>query len=273
MPNFGKGGNKRKKGKKAQHFDRELVTKDELEEYGQVLRLYGDCRVEIQCNDGPKRLGHVRRKVKRVALGDIVLVAIREFEKEKCDILIRYTEDEVRQLKSLKEIPDSMKVKETEDQTGGNELGEDLFEFEKKTNDISKKNITKERDDDLDPDDEDPDWIKKRFNQIRGEKNDYDKEDKNEDEEEEKENEDEDEQSETSEEARLREQEELIRKQEIEKKKKEEKEKKEKERLEKEKEKEILKEYEKNKKNKEQKPKKGKGVKDDKKEKVNIDAI
>ena len=43
-------------------FERELQFKTDMQEYGQVLRLMGDSRLEIQCIDGVKRYGHIRRK-------------------------------------------------------------------------------------------------------------------------------------------------------------------------------------------------------------------
>jgi translation initiation factor 1A len=121
--NVGIGGKKRKMGKKNVAEDRELVFKEEMQEYGQVLRLLGDSRLEIQCMDGVKRMGHIRGKMRKkvwIAMGDVVLVALREYEMDKCDIISKYTEDEVRKLKTLKEIPDSIKVNEESKQIEDN---------------------------------------------------------------------------------------------------------------------------------------------------------
>lgn len=128
MPkNTGMGGNKRKKGKKQTTEDRELQYKEEEEEYGQVIRLLGDGRLEIQCCDGVKRIGHIRGKLKKrnwIGNGDIVLVSLREFENEKCDVVDKYTEDEVRKLKKAGEIPENITLpgdneKKNDDDTGG----------------------------------------------------------------------------------------------------------------------------------------------------------
>ena len=118
MPkNAGMGGKKRKGGKKKTFEERELQFAGEMQNYGQVLRLLGDSRLEIQCTDGMKRMGHIRGTMRKkiwIAMGDVVLVARREYEDDKCDIILKYTEEEVRKLKSLNEIPESIKLPENE---------------------------------------------------------------------------------------------------------------------------------------------------------------
>lgn len=118
MPkNIGIGGKKRKQGKKKVFEERELQFADELQGYGQVLRLLGDSRLEIQCTDGVKRMGHIRGTMRKkiwIAMGDVVLIAKREYEDDKCDIILKYTEEEVRKLKQLNEIPESIKLPENE---------------------------------------------------------------------------------------------------------------------------------------------------------------
>jgi translation initiation factor 1A len=120
MPkNVGIGGKKKKMGKKRPEMDRELVFKEEMQEYAQVLRLLGDSRLELQCMDTVKRMGHIRGNLKKkawITCGDVVLVSLREYENDKCDIILKYTEDEVRKLKQSKEIPDSIKINEENNQ-------------------------------------------------------------------------------------------------------------------------------------------------------------
>jgi translation initiation factor 1A len=119
--NVGIGGKKRKMGKKNYNDDRELLFKEEMQEYAQIIRLLGDSRFEVQCMDNVKRAAHIRGKMHKkawVAAGDLVLVSLREYEPEKCDIIIKYNEEEVRKLKTMKEIPESIKVNEENKQTG-----------------------------------------------------------------------------------------------------------------------------------------------------------
>jgi translation initiation factor 1A len=266
---MGKGGNKRKKGKKILDFERELLFKTEMQEYGQILRLLGDSRLEIQCIDGVKRTGHIRGKIKKkiwMTTGDVVLVALREHEKEKCDVLIKYTEDEVRKLKALKEVPENIKIPEPDQNGVSNELGDEgFFGYEKDVIEDKKKN--KKNDDFEDDDESDDDWLNNRMNHIRGKKMEEESDEEEEEEEKDKEDEEEEEEDETEEEAIEKER---LRKLEIDERKKAEREKKEKEA----KDKEILKEIEKNKKNKDVKPQKSKASqKEDKKDKINIDDI
>ena len=105
------GGNKRKKGKKQVQEDRELRYKEESEEYAQITKILGDGRFQCKCADGVDRIAHVRGKMRKrtwLANGDIILVSIREFEPEKCDVVEKYKEKEVAKLKSVGEIPDTM---------------------------------------------------------------------------------------------------------------------------------------------------------------------
>merc|ERR1711990_195683 len=108
----------RKKGKAQQTKERrELEFKTDGQEYAQVLRLLGNGRVECQCFDGKKRMGTIRGAMKnRVWIngGDIVLVGLREFgsEDDKCDIIMKYFDEEARELQELGEIPDHVKIAE-----------------------------------------------------------------------------------------------------------------------------------------------------------------
>ncbi len=144
MPkNTGMGGNKRKKGKKQTTEARELVYKGEMEEYGQVLRMLGDARLEIQCIDGVKRIGHIRGKMRKrnwIAMGDVVLVSLREYENEKCDVVEKYNEDEVRKLKKAGEIPDSINLPDQEDKQKDNDNNDNIvFEDDENEDDWKKK--------------------------------------------------------------------------------------------------------------------------------------
>jgi translation initiation factor 1A len=56
----------------------------------------------------------MRRKV-WIQPGDIVLCSLREFQNKKCDIILKYLPDEVKQLKAQGQIPD-----QTQDSQSGN---------------------------------------------------------------------------------------------------------------------------------------------------------
>ncbi|KAJ3207341.1 Eukaryotic translation initiation factor 1A, X-chromosomal [Entophlyctis luteolus] len=120
MPNNkGKGGKNRKKGKGEGDGDkRELLFKEEGQEYAFVTKMLGNGWVEAQCMDGEKRLGHIRgafRKKVWINAGDLILLGLRDYQDNKADIILKYTPDEARMLKSYGELPDSVKVNENEE--------------------------------------------------------------------------------------------------------------------------------------------------------------
>jgi translation initiation factor 1A len=107
MPKIKLGGNKAKRAK-----GNELIFKEYGEEYGQVHRMLGNGRCEVTCSDGTKRLCHIRGKMRNkvwVCQGDIVLVSLRHFhfQDEKGEIIVKYTSDEARKLKTYGELPDN----------------------------------------------------------------------------------------------------------------------------------------------------------------------
>lgn len=127
MPkNKGKGGKNRRRGKNDNEGEkRELQFKEDGQEYGQVLRMLGNGRLEAHCFDGVRRLCHIRGKMRKrvwVNSGDIVLISLREFQDNKGDVIAKYTPDEARALKSYGELPANAKINETDafgDEEGG----------------------------------------------------------------------------------------------------------------------------------------------------------
>eukprot|EP00002_Diphylleia_rotans_P005990 TRINITY_DN1523_c0_g1_i1.p3 TRINITY_DN1523_c0_g1~~TRINITY_DN1523_c0_g1_i1.p3 ORF type:complete len:135 (-),score=37.50 TRINITY_DN1523_c0_g1_i1:303-707(-) len=118
MPkNKGKGGKARRRGKNEGDEKRELILKEEGQEYGQVLRMLGNGRLEAHCFDGVTRLCHIRGKMRKkvwIGQGDIVLISLRDFQDGKADIILKYSADEARSLKSLGHLPENAKINETD---------------------------------------------------------------------------------------------------------------------------------------------------------------
>ena len=86
------------------------------QEYAQVVKMLGNGRCECFCFDGVTRLGHIRGKMRKkvwITAGDIVLVAKRDFQDEKVDIVHKYTADEARNLKQYGELPETARINET----------------------------------------------------------------------------------------------------------------------------------------------------------------
>merc|ERR1719188_1560621 len=68
------------------------------------------------CFDGVQRLCHIRGKMrKKVWIGqsDIILIGLRDYQDAKADVILKYSPDESRSLKSYGEFPDSVKINET----------------------------------------------------------------------------------------------------------------------------------------------------------------
>ncbi|EGS22784.1 uncharacterized protein CTHT_0012590 [Thermochaetoides thermophila DSM 1495] len=134
MPkNKGKGGKNRRRGKNENDNEkRELIFKEEGQEYAQVIKMLGNGRLEAYCFDGVKRLGLIRGKLRKkvwINNGDIILISLREYQDEKGDVILKYTADEARTLKAYGELPDTAKINET-DTFGGADDGDCGFEFD-----------------------------------------------------------------------------------------------------------------------------------------------
>ena len=62
----GKGGKNRRRGKNENENEkRELIFKEEGQEYAQVTKMLGNGRLEAMCFDGTKRLCHIRGKLRK----------------------------------------------------------------------------------------------------------------------------------------------------------------------------------------------------------------
>lgn len=142
MPkNKGKGGKKFKKQASKDHdIKNELVFKEDGQEYAQITKMLGNCRVEAYCADGRKRLCHIRGKMKKkvwITVGDIVLIGLRDFQDEKADVILKYNDDESRSLKSYGELPETIKPNEAiGDPSIEEEKEEDMMAFDFNIDDI-----------------------------------------------------------------------------------------------------------------------------------------
>ena len=105
-----KGGHKKKRNKgKVSAPTRKITYKDDDQEYAQVEKLLGNRRVQCLCFDGITRICHIRGSMRKrcwVAVGDIVIISLRDFQDEKADIIHKYHTNEIRTLRNKGEIPD-----------------------------------------------------------------------------------------------------------------------------------------------------------------------
>lgn len=133
MPkNKGKGGKNRRRGKNENESEkRELVFKEDGQEYGQVVKMLGNGRLDAMCFDGIKRLCHIRGKLRKkvwINQGDIILLGLRDYQDGKADVILRYNPDEARNLKAYGELPDNVKVNENPTMGGDGDGEEVTFE-------------------------------------------------------------------------------------------------------------------------------------------------
>uniref|UniRef100_A0A6G4ZZJ3 Eukaryotic translation initiation factor 4C n=1 Tax=Rhipicephalus microplus TaxID=6941 RepID=A0A6G4ZZJ3_RHIMP len=135
--NKGKGGKNRRRGKNENETEkRELVFKEDGQEYAQVIKMLGNGRLEAMCFDGMKRLCHIRGKLRKkvwINQGDIILVGLRDYQDAKADVILKYNPDEARNLKSYGELPEHAKINDTVN--FGEEEEDDNIEFDEVSGD------------------------------------------------------------------------------------------------------------------------------------------
>jgi|TARA_B110000971_G_scaffold220397_1_gene263868 translation initiation factor 1A len=105
-----KGGKKHKRNKNTTSDTKALRYKEEGQEYAKVTKCKGNCRFDVLCCDGKTRASVLcggMRKRKFINQGQLVLVSIREWQDNICDIIDSYEESHAKRLKSEKEIPES----------------------------------------------------------------------------------------------------------------------------------------------------------------------
>lgn len=102
------GGNKKYLKKSTSNRKEDLQIKEHGQVYAKAIKILGGGRIEVACFDGIVRLGHIRgsfKNRKELAVGDILLAGLRDFQDSKCDILVRYSPEDKRYLQSINEIP------------------------------------------------------------------------------------------------------------------------------------------------------------------------
>ena len=105
--------------------------------------MLGNGRLEAMCFDNQKRLCHIRGKLRKkvwINTSDIILIGLRDFQDEKADVILKYTADEARQLKSRGEIPENVNIMDTTQETGS----DDIFFDDSDTNPEEQGNVAKE---------------------------------------------------------------------------------------------------------------------------------
>ncbi|EMP25664.1 Ribosomal protein S6 kinase alpha-3 [Chelonia mydas] len=147
----GKGGKNRRRGKNENESEkRELVFKEDGQEYAQVIKMLGNGRLEALCFDGVKRLCHIRGKLRKkvwINTSDIILVGLRDYQDNKADVILKYNADEARSLKAYGELPEHAKINETDtfgpgddDEIQFDDIGDDDEDIDDRTSATAKPN-------------------------------------------------------------------------------------------------------------------------------------
>jgi len=148
-----RGGGKGRYKRRGDGANRELLIKEDGEEYAQVLKILGGERMEVQCMDDVKRIAKVRGKFKKrvwINLHDIILVCLRDSDPDKCDIIHRYFPEEAKQLKQMGEIPSVIDITKIMEQQAQLEIKFEKDEAE--ANDKPKVKTEKQNLDNFMPD-------------------------------------------------------------------------------------------------------------------------
>ena len=126
MPRNKTGGKKTKKGKNDVVRKFITISKEdkECQRYAVVERALGNNRFELKFLNGDTILGIKRKAIKRnqwINAGATVIVSLRDYQKDKCDIIHLYTDEESRKLRKRGIIVEEETSKDEE---------ENPFEFE-----------------------------------------------------------------------------------------------------------------------------------------------
>ena len=107
---------KNRKNKQKQESKRKLELADEEEQvYGFVEKALGNCYFNVKCSDGKTRRCKVRSRRLRIKLNNYLIISLRDFDDKNADIIHRYDDDEVNELKRLGKIETLLKNDINED--------------------------------------------------------------------------------------------------------------------------------------------------------------
>lgn len=125
----GKGGKRVRRGKKhpgIEESEAQIPFKNDQQEYAQVIKLLGNMHIMARIfGDGKEKLCVIPGKFKKkvwINKEDIILISVRSFQDDKCDVIHKYSPNEARKLIKFGEIiaDESIIVNDKEDQNDDN---------------------------------------------------------------------------------------------------------------------------------------------------------
>ena len=114
---FGKHARK-KAAEATERRKKELLFKEDGQEYATASKMLGNHRLEVCCNDGVTRMCTIRgaqRKRAWISVGDLLLVGLRDYQDAKCDSIAVYTTTEASMLRRYGELQGLRDVEEQDD--------------------------------------------------------------------------------------------------------------------------------------------------------------
>ena len=155
MPKNKQGGKKHKKyAKNSDAFTRQLILADEEQYYALVTKHLGNGRVYVFYIDNEKGgieiLANIRGSFQRrrganfVSVNNIVLISLRDFQSDKCDIIHVYKPEEMIQLKRLGEINNQLSPEDNKNYQDDLEFNDYEEEEEQPIKKLEENNIIKD---------------------------------------------------------------------------------------------------------------------------------
>ena len=91
-----------------------IPNKSKKEIFAVVNKILGGSRMDVKCEDGKSRLAHIpgskRRRMGRIRIGDLLIVAPWDIQDEKADIIYRYRNNQAKLLKRKNVLPKELAI-------------------------------------------------------------------------------------------------------------------------------------------------------------------
>ena len=106
--------NKKKKSQFNKVSNNNYDINSEYEVYAYVIKLLGNCRVLVLCDNGKEAVGVIRGSMRRfnkrilIETGEIIAVSMRDYQTGKVDIVHKYNAEQCKNLIINKEISDTL---------------------------------------------------------------------------------------------------------------------------------------------------------------------
>ncbi|MDR3283264.1 MAG: translation initiation factor eIF-1A [Candidatus Methanoplasma sp.] len=85
----------------------------EGEMFGIADQLLGASKIKVMCEDGVSRVGRIPGKIKKrmwIREGDLLIIALWDFQPDKCDVRFRYTRTQAVNLSKKNRVPKNLDI-------------------------------------------------------------------------------------------------------------------------------------------------------------------